>query len=186
MERLTEKKMKGEGFILADPKEYKAFARGEKPNGKQIYQRLLEIEDILGDDYDLERLRELVEADRDGRLYMFQDLEYPAMHGDPVGPKGDPGVLDNEWYKRASELMEADRDGRCMIAPVKPGEVAWCGFVQRNPVSGETKNIVYPVVLKGWWTGLKCKESDPRLFLFGELHESEEAAEAALKGEQDG
>lgn len=87
---------------------------------------------------------------------------------------------------RLRELVEADMDGRCMIAPVKPGEVAWCGFVQRNPASGETKNIVYPVVLKGWWTGLKCKESDPRLFLFGELHESEEAANEALKGEKDG
>lgn len=102
--------------------------------------RLQPIENILGDDYDLDRLRDLVEA---------------------------------------------DMDGRCIIAPVKPGEVAWCGFVQRDPVSGATKNIVYPVVLKGWWTGLKCKESDPRLFLFGELHESEEAAEAALKGEQE-
>ena len=32
-----------------------------------IVHRLAEIEDILGDDYDLGRLRELVEADRDGR-----------------------------------------------------------------------------------------------------------------------
>ena len=32
-----------------------------------IALRLSEIENILGDDYDLDRLRELVEADRDGR-----------------------------------------------------------------------------------------------------------------------
>lgn len=32
----------------------------------RITHRLAEIEDILGDDYDLDRLRELVEADRDG------------------------------------------------------------------------------------------------------------------------
>lgn len=67
MERLTDKRMKGEGFISVDPKEYKAFIKNEKPTGKQIYQRLLEIEDILGDDYDLDRLRELVEAGREGR-----------------------------------------------------------------------------------------------------------------------
>lgn len=30
----------------------------------------MEIEDILGDDYDLNRLRELVEADRDGRCFI--------------------------------------------------------------------------------------------------------------------
>lgn len=33
----------------------------------RTYDRLAAIEDILGDDYDLERLRELVEADREGR-----------------------------------------------------------------------------------------------------------------------
>ena len=71
MERLTDKRMKGEGFILAGPKEYKAFARGEKPSGKQIYHRLLEIEDILGDEYDLNRLRELAQADREGRCVVL-------------------------------------------------------------------------------------------------------------------
>ena len=33
--------------------------------------RLLDIEDILGDDYDLDRLRELVEADREGRCVVL-------------------------------------------------------------------------------------------------------------------
>ena len=32
--------------------------------------RLATIEDILGDDYDLDRLRELIEADRDGRCFI--------------------------------------------------------------------------------------------------------------------
>ena len=60
MKRLTDKRMRGEGFIQVDPKEYKDFVRNEKPTAKQIYQRLLEIEDILGDDYDLNRLRIIV------------------------------------------------------------------------------------------------------------------------------
>lgn len=34
----------------------------------EILCRLAKIEDILGDKYDLDRLRELVEADRDGRV----------------------------------------------------------------------------------------------------------------------
>ena len=38
----------------------------------RIYNRLAEIKDILGDDYDLERLKELVEAGRDGRCVIFQ------------------------------------------------------------------------------------------------------------------
>lgn len=37
--------------------------------------RLAAIEDILGDEYDLERLRELVEADREGR-YMVVPSDY--------------------------------------------------------------------------------------------------------------
>lgn len=37
----------------------------------RIYNRLAAIEDILGDDYDLSRLRELVEADRDGRCVVL-------------------------------------------------------------------------------------------------------------------
>ena len=34
---------------------------------KDLASRLAKIENILGDDYDLERLKELVEADRDGK-----------------------------------------------------------------------------------------------------------------------
>ena len=34
---------------------------------QKITERLCDIEDILGDDYDLARLRELVTADKDGR-----------------------------------------------------------------------------------------------------------------------
>ena len=34
---------------------------------RRLWERLSSIEDILGDDYDLDRLRDLVEADREGR-----------------------------------------------------------------------------------------------------------------------
>ena len=41
----------------------------QNPSGlEKIVSRLQEIEDILGDDYDLGRLRELVEADKAGRV----------------------------------------------------------------------------------------------------------------------
>lgn len=36
----------------------------------EILDRLGAIEDILGDDYDLNRMQELVEADRDGRCFI--------------------------------------------------------------------------------------------------------------------
>ena len=39
-------------------------------NRYSAIERLTTIEDILGDNYDLDRLRELVEADRDGRCFI--------------------------------------------------------------------------------------------------------------------
>lgn len=45
----------------------------------KAFDRLATIEDILGDDYDLDRLRELVEADRDGRCVVL-----PCKVGSPV------------------------------------------------------------------------------------------------------
>lgn len=41
-----------------------------KKHAMQLYWHLKKIEDILGDLYDLDRLRELVEADRDGRCFI--------------------------------------------------------------------------------------------------------------------
>lgn len=110
-------------------------------SNEQARERIGLIEDILGDDYDLSRLRELVKA---------------------------------------------DREGRCIIAPVKPGEIAWGGHARFDPVLGETKNVIYPVILKGWWTGLKDYEYEPREFRFGDLYESYDAAEKALEGEKHG
>lgn len=38
---------------------------------QKLYSRILEIEDILGDTYDLDRLRELVQADQGGRCVVL-------------------------------------------------------------------------------------------------------------------
>lgn len=71
MERLTDLRMKGDGFISLGQKEYKSFLKKEKPTSKQIYQRLLEIEDILGEEYDLKEIHELLRAKADGRLMIL-------------------------------------------------------------------------------------------------------------------
>ena len=46
----------------------------ERPSYMDLYCRLAAIEDILGDEYELDRLRELVEADREGRCVVMEDL----------------------------------------------------------------------------------------------------------------
>lgn len=38
-----------------------------------IWRRLKQVEDILGDDYDLDQLRELVEADKQGRIKIIPE-----------------------------------------------------------------------------------------------------------------
>ena len=43
------------------------YCRGEF-EATAIVDRLASIEDILGDDYDIDRLRELVQADKEGRI----------------------------------------------------------------------------------------------------------------------
>lgn len=63
--------------------------------------RLKMIEKILGGDYDLDRLRELVQADHEGRYIIMRDAERNGV-------------------ARLKELSEADREGRCVIAEKPP------------------------------------------------------------------
>lgn len=41
---------------------------------KDIFDRLAAIKDILGDEYDVSRLRELAQADREGRCVVLEDI----------------------------------------------------------------------------------------------------------------
>ena len=63
MERLTNKNLR---------KEMENTVIIEVPWAVSAWVSLADIEDILGDDYDLDRLKELVEADRDGRCVVLQ------------------------------------------------------------------------------------------------------------------
>ena len=54
---------------------------GKEQRGPHV-DRLAAIEDILGDDYDLDRLRELVEADRDGRCVVLPCKEGTILQRD--------------------------------------------------------------------------------------------------------
>ena len=49
---------------------------------RELYYRLSQIEDILGDEYDLDRLRELAEADREGRCVVLNMPRKPLVWGD--------------------------------------------------------------------------------------------------------
>lgn len=92
MKRLT---MKDEnGYYLTGDGIYSDWGVPEKFRGEDI-DGIATIENILGDDYELDRLRELVEADKEGRCVVLPRLE-PGQ-GDPpgeLGPPGPPGIAD--------------------------------------------------------------------------------------------
>lgn len=113
--------------------------------------RLLDIEDILGDDYDLDRLRELVEA---------------------------------------------DQEGRCVVLPCKAGDTVWVinhhlSRIFENKVTkivvgygSDNKNHMETVYIGKYGSATfrkwKLQQIGKTVFF------SKEAADAALKGEQDG
>ena len=74
MERLTEHHFKKtDGFYMKCSEHCckEDFSCEDCTEFDKLVDRLGTIEDILGDEYDLDRLRELVEADRDGRCVVF-------------------------------------------------------------------------------------------------------------------
>lgn len=83
MERLTKKEHLA-GHDLAYVSEEDCFDVWSVPKkfmGNAI-DRLSIIEDILGDDYDIDRLRELIEADRDGRCVIIPVRGYTDKDGE--------------------------------------------------------------------------------------------------------
>ena len=78
MKRLTKYTIPETGFSVVSEEKYKRILMEEKPSVEKVYNRLKKIEDILGDEYDLERLRELAQADREGKVpkYTIGDTIY--------------------------------------------------------------------------------------------------------------
>ena len=162
MERLTDARRSRCIFCEAADEEC-AFAAGEFsapcPDYKR-YERLAAIEDILGDNYDLDRLKELVEADRDGRCVVL-----PCKAGDTV--KIDARTWGNIWN------FETIENGKFLmgeiVAIIKTRKQTLIKIRAKHNVEWKRPTKRYPVSAIG-----------KTVFL------TPEAAEAALKGEQDG
>lgn len=119
----------------------------------EFYWRLKKIEDILGEDYDLDRLRELVEADRNGILitapFKVDDAVYVITF--TCGSR----LLGREIIKCKVSTMRIKSDG------VTIGYSCRGRYSNGNPYNG---NFVYKSIGKT-------------------VFRTREAAEAALKGE---
>lgn len=132
-----------------------------------IVRRLAAIEDILGDDYDLDRLRELLEACKG--LEPSEIAESKLL----IATRKDP-----EKLARMAELVEADRDGRCVVLP-KDGMVYYIEEAGGEKWIGN-KPIQQVVLRCGF--GMALLEFS--LFDKGKYFSRAEA-EAALRREQD-
>lgn len=76
MERLTEKHHKAvDGYYMKCSEGCHLFSCEECERFGEGVDRLGQIENILGDTYDLDRLRELVKADKQGRVKIYPKSE---------------------------------------------------------------------------------------------------------------
>lgn len=140
--------------------------RGEVCNNAKRYDRLAVIEDILGDDYDLDRLRELVEADREGRCAITQ-----CKFGGTVYVVGSKKIVDariQEIYlddvPELIYLVDFTCDNSCEGCPFNSWSQSWEGEWECGGEYGDG--------------AIKQSDFGRNVFL------SREAAEAALKARE--
>lgn len=143
---------------------------------KRTWERLKEIENILGKNYDLDRLKVLVNQ----RMTMREEVaeRFSITKDIPVD--------------RLRELVEAERAGRCVVLPCKVGDVIYKVSFFKLKVyevsvgqefwnGGEFTLFAHPVLenekLGTCYEVIEQKDFGKTVFL------TREAAEAALKGE---
>ena len=184
MERLTEKRDGQNVIPLRQNGKIKwsicSAGLGDAPT-KYLYgdhaDRLAAIEDILGDDYELDRLREAVEKQEEYEQFMGRWKQVAEI----------AGAVKKVGAERAAELVEADRDGWCGVPPVKLHQRIYRVFDGKILEETVCKAIWEPFTPIPRWkvwvmgSGLPYYWNDcigKTLFL------TREAAEDALKGER--
>ena len=106
-----------------------AGCREEHGNPADWLKKLKFIQEILGD-YDLGRLRELVEADREGR--------FVKDNGKWTLRKCLTNGIDTE---RLMEICNAEQEGRCLVLPpLKIGDTAY--FLLQNDIYAATVFLI--------------------------------------------
>lgn len=155
MERLTVRRKDGRASI--ENKMDRNTPLQQAMRIPDVIDRLAAIEDILGDNYDLDRLRELVEADREGRCEVL-----PFKPGDEV------------WVVERDEIGEPD----CVSGYIFAASA--CGVVMVHPYiggCGELDAILHECLESTRENG----ECDMEVFPIDDCYHSWEAAEQALK-----
>lgn len=150
MERLTERNCKSfnEYYIRCNEHCDKDICDCGCDKFTEIVRRIGTIEDILGDDYDLDRLRVIVNQ----RISLRDEVaeRFKLTSKIPID--------------RLRELIQADRDGRCVIRPVKLCTPVWSSVFCRVDDDG-IEHPTYPwefddSMLSEWGTGWHLTEED--------------------------
>ena len=105
MERVTQKDECG--YYLVGDGIYGDWGTPEKFRGDDV-DRLAAIEDILGDEYDLDRLRELVEADREQRCFVFMFGFGSTVYRTWIHPSGSPTFITENKMDTLNDLLNAE------------------------------------------------------------------------------
>ena len=178
MKRLTEYTIPETGFSVVSEEKHKRIMMEEKPSVEKVYNRLKKVEDILGDEYDLNLVQRLIQAYKEGRYIIMKEPEQAGV-------------------SRLRELAQADREGRCVILPdpaktpvLKTGAPVW--YVDNENGEIEPGKVFIASYKDGkldsFSVNFDCGDFDEFMgsawgnCFFG----SEKQAEAALRMEQDG
>lgn len=171
MERLTRKWPEGSGSITGRAIcEFNHCPEGAGCN-ECVYgrknNRLATIEDILGDDYDLKRLRELVEADRDGRLYGYSGYKIAiasdVSNGTVCKLVRDLGIAEELEERRKTitpEEREAQKQrllllvGETTKAPEATEKQAEPPKEKERPPIFHLETVLQPSAAGAWFSGL--------------------------------
>ena len=151
MKRLTEYTIPETGFSVVSEEKYKRILMEEKPSVEKVYNRLKKIEDILGDEYDLNRLRVIMDAEQHGGLIVGYGP------GDP-GEPGELGVMeevaadyvvvvrcrDCKWFNHytmecESDDVATDHEGGASFS-INFGPDDFCSYGQRKIETVLTKS----------------------------------------------
>ena len=143
MKRLTEYTIPETGFSVVSEEKYKRILMEEKPSVEKVYNRLKKIEDILGDEYDLDELREMVQAKREGRCVVL-----PCKVGQKV--KVDVRTWGNVWnYKTVEngkfligEIVAITKTKKQTLVKIRvEHNVSWKRPTRRYPASAIGKTV---------------------------------------------
>ena len=123
-----------------------------------VVYRLLEIENILGDDYDLDRLKELVEAEREGRCVVLpckdwleivfgeQEVFY-GIDDDYEEEKIREITVRNEerftWYNGWETVVLNAADENGLAWEFTPDEIGKTVFLTLEEAEATLKNITH-------------------------------------------